>query len=554
MPWVSADLEFAPQPLRANAEGLAGAGVPLSLKVRVNRFRCRNLGCAVLFFAGTLAGVAEFRGRRTSRADVILRLIGHALGGRPAERLINRLGLPVSDDTILRRLKKNAQPAPCTAQIVGLDEWAKRKGWNYGTIVVDLERRTVIDVLDKHSTQVVEDWLLAHPEIRTICRDRNGRYARAARAGAPKAKQVADRFHLVQNLRETVERELSLRRTHLRVRAQGNGSGEVPCPVLRTNFTSSPVIAPPQARERMLLPARRLAIDTEIARQQRQSQQDLFDTFKKLQATQPPISEIARQLGLNRRRLDKWATLSELPERKKMVPRPGSVETFTEYLRRRWQDGYRNGRMLFDEIQALGFVGTHKTLDKFLSPWRVGNVAFEASAQSPPSQSSTTVLRPTPPRLDPTKHRQISPQIAAALLTKSRLQLTGRQAEIVDALKSACPGYASMRSLMLGFRSLMRKPKQGSSPTVRTVSRLHRWIEHADASGIVLIQNFAGRLRQDILAVEAAVTEQWSNGVVEGQVNRLKTLKRQMYGRAGVELLRARMIPLAPEPIAVQRE
>jgi transposase len=107
---------------------------------------------------------------------------------------------------------------------------------------------------------------------------------------------------------------------------------------------------------------------------------------------------------------------------------------------------------------------------------------------------------------------------------------------------------------MLGFRSLMRKPKQGSSETVRTVSRLHRWIEQADTSEIVLIQNFAGRLRQDILALEAAVTEQWSNGVVEGQVNRLKTLKEQMYGRAGVDLLRARMIPLAPQPIAVQRE
>jgi transposase len=526
-------------------------GVPLSLKVRVSRFRCRNLGCAVLFFTSTLPGVAEFRARRTCRADVILRLIGHALGGRPGEHLITRLGLPVSDDTILRRLKKSAQPASDAAKIVGLDEWAWRKGLNYGTIVVDLERRTVIDVLDKHSTQVVEDWLLAHPEIRTICRDRNGRYARAARAGAPKAKQVADRFHLVQNLRETVERELSLRRTHLRVRTQGNVGGEFQLPAPPT---SSTVIAPFHTRERMLLPARRLAIDTEIARQQRQTQQNLFDTFKELQTAQLPISEIARQLGLNRRRLDRWATLSELPERKKMVPRPGSVETFTEYLRKRWQDGYRNGRILFDEIRAFGFVGTHKTLDKFLSPWRVGNEAFEASAQSPPSQSSTTVLRPTPPRLDPTKHRQISPQIAAALLTKSRLQLTCRQAEIVDALKSECPGYASMRSLMLGFRSLMRKPKKGSSETFRTVSRLHRWIEQADTSGIVLIQNFAGRLRQDILAVEAAVTEQWSNGVVEGQVNRLKTLKRQMYGRAGVELLRARMIPLAPEPIAVQRE
>jgi transposase len=406
---------------------------------------------------------------------------------------------------------------------VGLDEWAKRKGWNYGTIVVDLERRTVIDLLDKHSTQVVEDWLLAHPEIRTICRDRNGRYAQAARTGAPKAKQVADRFHLVQNLRQTVERELSLRRTHLRVRAHGNACREPQWPA---PLTSSPVSAPPNARERMLLPARRLAIDTEIARQERQSKQDLFDRFKELLAARLPISEIARQLGLNRRRLDKWATLSELPERKKMVPRPGSVETFGEYLGKRWQVGYRNSRILFDEIQALGFVGTHKTLDKFQSPWRRGNVAFEASAQSTQSKSITPVPSPTPPLPDPTQHRQISPQIAVALLAKPRLQLAGRQAEIVDALKSGCPGYASMRSLMMRFRSLMRQPKEGSSQTIRTVSRLHRWIERADATGSVLIQNFACRLRRDILAVEAAVTGKWSNGVVEGQVNRLKTLKR----------------------------
>jgi hypothetical protein len=172
----------------------------------------------------------KFAARRTSRADVITQLIGYSLGGRPGERLIARLGLPVSDDTILRRLKKSSKPSNNGAEVVGLDEWAKRKGLNYGTIVVDLECRTVIDVLDKHSTEAVEDWLSAHPEIHTICRDRDGRYARAARASAPQAKQVADRFHLVQNLRETIERELSLRRTHLRVRAQGNAGGEGPLP------------------------------------------------------------------------------------------------------------------------------------------------------------------------------------------------------------------------------------------------------------------------------------------------------------------------------------
>jgi transposase len=109
-------------------------------------------------------------------------------------------------------------------------------------------------------------------------------------------------------------------------------------------------------------------------------------------------------------------------------------------------------------------------------------------------------------------------------------------------------------NVSLGCNKSVKTQAEKIATTIRTVSRLHRWIERADATGIVLIQNFACRLRRDILAVEAAVTEKWSNGVVEGQVNRLKTLKRQMYGRAGVELLRARMIALAPESIALQRD
>jgi hypothetical protein len=157
----------------------------------------------VRFFTAALPDVANARDRRTTRAEHMVRLFAHGLGGRSAERLVGRIGLPLSDDTLLRRLKKSARPATSCARIIGLDEWAKRKGTVYGTIIVDLERRTVIDLLDQHSTEAVEKWLSEHPGIHTICRDRNGRYARAARTTAPNAKQVADRFHLVQNLSQT---------------------------------------------------------------------------------------------------------------------------------------------------------------------------------------------------------------------------------------------------------------------------------------------------------------------------------------------------------------
>jgi transposase len=308
-------------------------------------------------FADRLPGVAEMRGRRTCRANAIARLIGYALGGRAGERLAERLGLSISNDSLLRRVKTGAQPAVVGAQVIGIDEWAKRKGRTYGTIVVDLERHTVVDVLDQHSSEAVAQWLVAHPDVQTICRDRNGRYARAARLAAPVVTQVTDRFHLVQNLRETIERELALHRPYLRVRVSVGGLQDNSPPV-------SPPVRSPVARERRLLPARRLATQTEIRRQLRQTHQQLFDTFKVLQTTGVSISAIAQQLGCNRRRLDKWAKQSQLPARQKMHPSPGSAETFREFLRQRWDAGCRNGQALVDELRARGYQGTYKAVGK----------------------------------------------------------------------------------------------------------------------------------------------------------------------------------------------
>ena len=142
------------------------------------------------------------------------------------------------------------------------------------------------------------------------------------------------------------------------------------------------------------------------------------------------------------------------------------------------------------------------------------------------------------------------------MLSTPRPELTAPNAQIVDALKTGCPGYAVMRSLMMGFRAVLKQstPATTARPSIRTVTALHQWMDRARTSGIALIQHFESRLQRDILAVEAAVTDRWSNGPVEGQVNRLKTIKRQMYGRAGVELLRARLIPLSAEPILLQRD
>ena len=225
--------------------------------------------------------------------------------------------------------------------------------------------------------------------------------------------------------------------------------------------------------------------------------------------------------------------VQELPERSRMAPRPGMAESFCDYLRQRWEAGFQHGRKLFAEIQQRGYRGSYSSLAEFLSLWRREP---EFSTDPVVDQPPVTIKRvelPIPPPVPPAS-KQISPQVASALLMKSPQELTNKQAQIVSTLKRQCPGFAVMRHLALSFRRILQAGK---------VATLHGWMEQAASSGIRAMERFVRALKQDLKAVEAAVSERWSNGPVEGHVNRLKTLKRQMYGRAGIELLRARMLP-----------
>ena len=177
---------------------------------------------------------------------------------------------------------------------------------------------------------------------------------------------------------------------------------------------------------------------------------------------------------------------------------------------------------LFAEIRKLGYKGCYSGLAKFLSPWRQSKAETRRAISGFPDapQLQTTTSRGS---------RQLSPQVVAALLSKVRAELTSQQVQIVDALKRQCPGFAVMRKLVFGFRAVLRRGK---------VTTLHRWMEEARKTSIHSLVRFVRTLKQDLSAVEAAVSKPWSNGPVEGHITRLKMLKRQMYGRAGIELLR----------------
>jgi transposase len=337
---------------------LPAHGQAVTLRVRVGRWRCHNARCAQAIFADRLGGVVAPRVQHTDRLGAIVHLVGHALGGRAGERLLARLGMTIGADTIVCLVKRGAPAATpdATLRVLGIDDWAWQKGQqHFGTILVDLERRRVVDVLAVRTADAVAAWLAAHPGIQIISRDRHGPYADAVRRGAPQARQVADRFHLVLNLRGAVQQELGRQRRFL---------------VVPQNTPTVPASGRPPARSPMVRRQRSKVLehDARVAEERRATQLARFRLVKRLQAAGRSAQAIMRETGIGRRFVTNWIRLNDLPERNRMDPRVGMAEFYREYLLRRWTEGCQIGRVLMGEIQTLGYVGSYAGLAKLLAP------------------------------------------------------------------------------------------------------------------------------------------------------------------------------------------
>ena len=430
----------------------------------------------------------------------IVGLVGHRMRGRPGENLMHRLGMPVSDDTILRQLKRG-NPASIqkdAIRVVGIDDWSWRHSSRYGTIMVDLERHSVVDVLEDRSVESAKSWLEERPTIEVVSRDRCGLYAQAAREGAPQARQVADRFHLVQNLREAIKEQMSVY-GHANVR-----------PIL-----SEDAMASARSQQRRA----RLA--------HRQSRQEIFDTLQALRQQGLTYSEIARRTGYERRSIANWLAFNAPRDRNRAALDPTSPLYFETFLAECWKNGNRVGRHLSYDIKSRGYTGSRSNLERLLKVWRaVENIQPD---EPPPDIDVSEPVR------DPDTGHMISSVVAAALCIKPRGLLTDRQARKVNALKQGSRAFAIMRGLAMRFNGILRSGRSQA---------LDEWIDDAVDTELTAIMRFASVLRRDIDAVKNAIELPWSNGQAEGQINRLKMLKRAMYGRAGPELMRARMLPL----------
>jgi transposase len=481
------------------------------IQLTVRKFRCRNWTCGRRIFTERLPDLVAAYGRNTHRLATALRAIGMALGGEAGARFAARLRLPTSPSTLLRLVRAAPMPQPLALQAVGVDEWAWRRGHRYGTILVNLADHRVVDLLPDRSATSVAAWLAQYPTITVVCRDRSDLYADGIRRGAPEAVQVVDRFHLVQNLRQALEAFLIDHRPALQDAAV--------CRAMALMPTASPVPVTPMYRGRRRHP-KPAQLREEAARPPRHARWVAIDeAVRMLRAQGTPIATMARQLGISRPTVYAYLRRDTPPGPRRLQRRP-SARVLTPYISsliRRWRESGADSRQLWREIRALGFAHSARTVGRFITQLRrasEGGYAPEGHAspytrpQGPSARAVSFVM------VCPTAHRSDDAQ----RYLDQRCQVDGH--------------IARAYGLSQAFLAMVRE---------RRGSDLEAWLTAATDSGIDELVRFARGLQEDLTAVTAGLTLDWSHGPVEGQITRLKLLKRQGYGRAGFPLLRQRM-------------
>jgi transposase len=384
---------------------------------------------------------------------------------------------------------------------------------------VDLEQRRPIALLSDRDADTLTPWLRAHPGVQIITRDRSKAYEDGARQGAPAAIQVADRFHLVQNLAEVLDQVFN---AHIQeLNALNDARRQTP--VLQPNGIPAAPVPPPLN-----------ATDAVVQAQQRRTRR--LATYEQVWALHRQGYTgyaIARQLRIGKSTVFRYLRTATFPERRGRSDRGRSVlDPYKPYLLSRWNAGCREALALFAELKGQGYPGSYPTVARYAQRLR--------QAQGLSARQRFT-RKPVPAVSEP-ETPLLTPRRATWLVLRRPDTREARDAQMLTALQGQHPAFAEATQLAQAFVQLVRS---------RQPDQLEPWLERAASSLSEAFQRFAKRLREDYDSVKAGVTLPWSNGPVEGHINRLKMLKRQMFGRAKLDLLSRRFL-LASERVQDQ--
>ncbi len=389
--------------------------------------------------------------------------------------------------------------------------WALRRGRQYGTIFVDLATHRVIDVVPERNAETVQGWLQDHPGVEVIARDRSSEYRRGASAGAPTALQVADRWHLLHNLSQMLKR-------------------------LFTSWPDRPTLTTCQTGCRSTRPATacktvafaRPHVERRVSEQRRARQLAVYQQVRHLYTEDKlGLLTIARQLGLDRKTVRRYAYSPTFPERKIRAGDPSALDPYLPYLQQRLDEGVTNASQLWRELQQRDYSGSRKSVLLWVSERRT-----TPAPTTPGRYRQTTMEKARYHAQRRQAARQAAPSTLAWLATKAPETLCPCEQPVMAWFR-ATPTLAALYDLAQAFVNMVRQ---------RDAASLDRWLSDANAHSFKMLRTFADGLRADYDAVRAALSTPWSNGPVEGHIHRLKLIKRQMYGRANFDLLRARVL------------
>lgn len=460
---------------------LPSHGRAVRIKLSARRFRCVLATCSQRIFTERLAATANRPfARRTTRLEGIVHHLGLALGGRPGQSFARRLLLPVSKDTLLRVVRRLAMLPATAPRVVGIDDWAFKRGHRYGTIICDLEQHRIIDLLPDREAASVTAWLAARPSIGVIARDRGAGYIQAATDGRPNAIQVADRWHLMENASAAF---LTAVQHSMQGARAAVGSG----------------VVDPAA-----LSCAELRQHSGWLRREEENTAILA-----LAKTGVALKEIVRLTGKSRGLVRQVVRGG----RKDIFrSRLSSLDPFLTQLDEDWATGCRNGAALWRRAKLAGFAGGLRVIAEWVTRRRNDE------------RTPTGAARP---------RKVPSARAIARMMTTERGLLSKTAARTMAIIEGANPALVVARDLMDRFHSMIKR---------RAGADLDPWITDATPG---LLGSFAKGIVQDRAAVHAALTQPWSNGQTEGQNTKLKLVKRQMYGRANLDLLRARLLGAA---------
>ena len=487
--------------------------VQAELILQVCKFFCPNTECRRRIFTKRLPEVAVPWARKTMRFVQCLQELGLALGGAAGARLGDRLRYAICGSTLLNHLKKLNLPDFRTPKVLGVDDFAFRKGHNYGTILVDLETHQPIALLADRKAETLVEWLQAHPGIEVLSRDRSKTYKSAMDKAAPDAVQVADRFHLVKNLSDTIATALGDYGPELRAADKAQRQA-----LVASSDEAIVLITPkPAPKTKDELPQAAQAMQQHLIEQQK--------TIKALSAQRWPQAAIAQKVGVSMRTVQRFlASPDFLPKTPRQAAmRQSILAPYKQQILNWWNAEIWQTTVLMALLRSLGYQGSVRTLQRYIARLR--------TAQGlPPINFRVTPLLPkvvdlqTPP---------LTPRRAAYLAVLKPENREPDDVALLDNLRHQHPNIERLFELADEFLQLLRE---------RTDGTFDSWMMEALTCSIKPLQSFARGVLDDYAAVKAALVTMVSNGPVEGLNNKLKMLKRQMYGRAGLDLLTKRFI------------